>query len=421
MRLIVAFLLFLGAELSFAAPQKVTKNITISGIGTYVNNYDVLTSYSAIDGCKSINVLAPDNQIKDAKLLGALKVSKGNIAFLRTNNRSKNYATIGSFSLEKDDKVTIADLSEDLKSYTKIPGSIAFVGDDKHDIEFISSEAKKGNSGSPLYNEKGYIIGVLKGISTSSIEGRRVTGTSIKTIRNFAIKNRIRLSRPPFYGKNQTQRADFFDNYGVNVSCFSKDENGKLKDIGSFGTGVFINPDDVMTNAHVVNDCDVINVITKRKTYKATLIKKLPEKQGDIAFLRTNAKKQIFAYYDDRLPRLGQEIFFPFFTQNRGVFKKSSGKIAYIGQKNHGLEIIAPDLKRIVPGSPVFDERGRLIGTLATKLNYDMKKTMLIATPSSNILDFANKSRVKVLSNRVARYGSKKDNSRALIKIICNK
>ena len=418
--LLLVLLLFISTNNLFAAPKKVVRNITISGVGTYVNNYDVLTSYSAISGCKSINVLGENNEIKEAKLLGSLDISKGNIAFLRTNNRNKQYIVVGSFSTSENDQVSITDLSEDLNSYVKIPGSIVFVGDDKHDIEFISNEAKKGNSGSPLYNSKGYMIGVLKGISTSNIEGRRVTATSMKTIRNFAIKNRIRLSRPPYYGKDQTQAQDFYDNYGVNISCFSKDKNGNLKTVGSFGTGVFINPDDVMTNAHVVDDCDVINVITKKKTYKAKLIKKLPEKQGDIAFLRTSAKKQKFAYYDDRLPRVGEKIFFPFFTKDRGVFKKSIGDITYIGQKNHGLEISAPNLKRVIPGAPVFDQKGRLIGTLATKLNYDMKKTLLIATPASNIMDFANKSRVKILSNRVARYGDDNNNEKALIKIICN-
>lgn len=421
MRFILVFILFSFAKLSFGAPQKTVKNVTISGIGAYVNNYDVLTSYSAINECNSVGVLTADNQIKDAKILNAVEVSKGNLAFLRTNHKSSKYIVVGSFELNKNDPISIMDLSEDLKSYTSTSGQVAFVGINKDDIEFLSSEAKKGNSGSPLYNSKGYIIGVLKGISTSTLEGRHVTATSIKTIRDFAIKQRIKLSRPQFYGTNQTEKNDFFDHYGVNVSCFSKDENGQLQKIGKFGTGSFINPNDVMTNAHVVDDCDVINVITKNKSYEGKLIAKLPEKQGDIAFIRTTANTNRFSYYDDRLPLVGQDIFFPYYTDNRGVFKQSVGKITYIGTKNHGLEIIAPDLKRVIPGAPIFDEKGRLIGTLATKLNYDGKQDLIIATPANNILDFANQSRVRILSHRVARYGGDRDNEPALIKIICNK
>lgn len=421
MRLIVALLLLFGTSNAFAKTNKVVKKVTVSGIGIYVNNYDLLTSHSAISSCKSINILTPDNQIKDAKLLGSLGVSKGNIAFVRTNHKSKNYVVVGNFSTQKNDKVSIVDLSDDLKTYNRNSGLISFVGDDKHDIEFTSNEARKGNSGSPLYNSKGYIIGVLKGISTSKVEGRRVTATSIKTIRDFAIKNRIRLSRPQFYGKNQTQKQDFYDHYGVNISCFKKGSDGKLQDEGSFGTGVFINPNDVMTNAHVVDNCDVINVLTKNKVYKASLLKKLPEKQGDIAFVRTSANKQRFAYYDDQIPRIGEKIFFPFFTKNRGIFKKSIGEITYRGHKNHGLELIAPNLEKVMPGAPVFDLKGRLVGTLSNKVNYDMKKTLLIATPASSILDFANKNRVKILSHRVARYGGERKNDKSLTRIICNR
>ncbi|MBL6664295.1 MAG: serine protease [Rickettsiales bacterium] len=424
MRLILVFFLVLTAKLSHAFPpiqKRAVKNVTISGIGAYVNNYDILTSYSAVSGCKSLNILTSDGKIADAELLGALEISKGNLAFLRTNHKSAHYIVVGSFSLKKDDTVSILDLREDLKGYLSVSGTVAFIGDDKHDIEFISDDAKKGNSGSPLYNSKGYIIGVLKGIATSSSEGRYVTATSIKTIRDFAIKKRIRLSRAQFYGDNQTEKHQFYDNYGVNVSCFSKDENGKLQTVGKFGTGSFINPNDVMTNAHVVDNCDVINITTKDKVYQGQLIAQLPEKQGDIAFIRTKANTNRFSYYDDRLPLVGQEIFFPFYTEDRGIFKKSIGRISYVGHKNHGLEINAPDLKRVIAGAPVFDKQGRLIGTLATKLNYDMQKTLLIATPASNIVDFATNSRVRILSNRVARYNGTHNNDQALTKIICNK
>lgn len=394
------------------------KKILISGLGVYINNFDVLTSYSAIMNCKDVGIFNGNNKLINARLLNAVKISKGNLAFLRTNKRSQDYITLGNYTTKKDDAVNIIGLNDKVQK-ENFSGQIAFIGDDKHDIEFISNEARKGNSGSPLYNEKGYMIGILKGISNSNVEGRYVTGTSIQTIRQFAIKNGVRLSPPKFHGKNQTNTPNFFDNFGVNIACYKKDQSGNLAPIGSFGTGVFVNPNDVITNAHVVNNCNEIRVMNEKETFKAKLIAKLPEKQGDIAFLRTKAKRQNYAFYDDRLPRAGQKIFFPFFTQNRGIFKKSIAEVSYVGNKNHGMEIIAPQLQRITPGAPVLDLKGRLLGILSTRLNYNGNQSMLIATPASNISRLANVSRVRIKSARLARHNANEINKRAIVRIVC--
>jgi len=394
---LVLALLIMYIDNAFAAPKVIKRTILVSGIGSFINERDVITSYSAIRRCKKIKV-SVDDRFYDGVVLGSAKMFKGNLTFIRTNANKKDFALIRQKKLAVGDDVIITQLSEDLKSFHEIPAKIGFVGNDKHDLEISSPRVKKGNSGSPIYNEKGYMIGILKGISFSNQEEDFVSATSIKTIKDFANKSGVNLVKTNYYAKDLTKNPNFYRDFGVGIACFKSEDMNKKTFAASFGTGVFVNRDDVITNAHVLNDCDEIRVITKKKKYKGKLIAKLPAKQGDVAFIRTNANTSKYAIFEDRMPRKSEAVFFPYYTDQEGSFKAEGGLVKFVGNKNHGLELVAPGLERAIPGAPIYDNKGHYIGSLSGKLSYDQKTQLIIATPISVIKDFAIKNHVMLYS-----------------------
>lgn len=418
--IILIFIFFIN--ISWSTQITVTrpiKNITITGIGVLVNNRDVVTSFSSVQNCKQVSIMS-DAKIYQAKLLSYLEVTKGNLALIRTNLNSSHFALLELSNANSQQQIFVSDIKEDLKTFREIDATINFVGNNNYGIGFENKSVKKGNSGSPIYNEKGYMVGILTGTLSSDSEEEYTSATSIKSIQKFAKTHNIELSKPDFYGNDLKLKQGFFDNFAVNISCFNKDENGVLEKIGSFGTGVFVNPNDVITNAHVVKNCNEITVSTKNESYQGKLLAVLPEKQGDLAFIKTSANRTNYALFQDENLFIGQKIFFPAFTSQNGVFKKEESEVRFFGNKNHGIEILLPEESEVIFGSPVFDEKGDLLAIMAMNLNYNSQENLVIATPASVLKDFALKNGVPLYRrNGTILTRNFEERAKSLVKIIC--
>ncbi len=79
--------------------------------------------------------------------------------------------------------------------FTKSKGKISADLGDR--IIFLDPKGRQGNSGSPVFNNKGYLIGLLYG--GGGILSADSAATSLKEIKNFAKKNGVQL----FSIKNQ--------------------------------------------------------------------------------------------------------------------------------------------------------------------------------------------------------------------------
>ena len=297
---VIILTFFVLCNIAWSSQITVTRpeNIVVTGIGTLINNRDIVTSFSAVKSCKQVSVMF-GAKIYPAKVLSSLEITKGNLALIRTNLNVKDFILLQNIEAKPQEQVFIGNVEQDLKSFNEINAKINFVGNSNYNIEFEDRSVKKGNSGSPIYNEKGYMVGILTGISSSSDEAEYVNATSIKTVQRFAQIHNIELPKTQFYSNDLKIKYGFFDNFAVNISCFNRDANGVLEKYGSFGTGVFINPNDVITNAHVVRNCSEITVSTKDNKYQGQIIATLPEKQGDLAFIKTNARRANYAFMQD--------------------------------------------------------------------------------------------------------------------------
>jgi len=162
------------------------------------------------------------------------------------------------------------------------------------------------------------------------------------------------------------------------------------------GTGSFISPNIVMTNAHVVHACNKKIAVgdNKNNFFPSEVLAVLPENKGDIAFLKTNAKREHFALFSYNSPQLNDIALFPNYTSKVGEFDLVKGKLVDI--KEREMRFLNPKGRKGNSGSPVFNNKGYLIGILWGASG--IFKTETVATNAKTILNFARQSNVTLYS-----------------------
>ena len=159
---------------------------TGSGFVLTENGY-VVTNAHVVDGASSIKVSIPSGETYEAKLVGSDDTN--DVALLKVEAEGLSPVTIGSSTdlIVGDQVVAIGNPLGDLTS-TMTVGYVSAkdrdVTTDGTTINMIQTDAaiNSGNSGGPLFNMKGEVVG----ITTAKYSGSSSSGASIESI-GFAI------------------------------------------------------------------------------------------------------------------------------------------------------------------------------------------------------------------------------------------
>ena len=167
-----------------------------TGTGFLFSSSDyVITSYHVVHGSKSISVRLINGERIDATV--AIKDTNNDIAILKlsTSPRSRqNIITIGDSSLVRTgDRVftygfpLVALLGNQEPRYSEgFINSLSGISNDPRLFQ-VSIPIQPGNSGGPVFNEKGELIGMATS-SIDSIQTQKVFGATPQNV-NFAIKS----------------------------------------------------------------------------------------------------------------------------------------------------------------------------------------------------------------------------------------
>ena len=129
------------------------------GSGFFINNDSLVTNYHVIEGASRVEIklLGNESIIRNAKVIAASE--KHDLAIIKTN-KSFDYYNIDS--LYKDaigSRIFTIGNPRGLEG-TISEGIISAKRKEDYDLIQITAPISPGNSGGPLINEKGYVIGV---------------------------------------------------------------------------------------------------------------------------------------------------------------------------------------------------------------------------------------------------------------------
>ena len=179
-----------------SSPFEIKTGNTATGTGFLFSSSDyVITSYHVVHGSKSISVRFTNGERIDATI--AVKDTNNDIAILKLSKSPtsrQNIITLGdSSSVKTGDRVftygfPLVDLlgHQEPRYSEGFINSLSGMSNDPRLFQ-VSIPIQPGNSGGPVFNEKGELIGIATS-SIDSVQTQKVFGATPQNV-NFAIKS----------------------------------------------------------------------------------------------------------------------------------------------------------------------------------------------------------------------------------------
>ena len=184
---------------------------TSQGTGFFISKDSLITNYHVIEGAYSVEykLIGEDNFERGSEIISASQ--KHDIAIIKTNKKHDFFKYDPSNAEIIGSKIYTIGNPRGLEG-TISEGIISAKREEDYDLIQITAPISPGNSGGPLINEKGSVIG----ISTFTI-------TNSQNL-NFAvpIKYINECSKYTYYEKAQTSRK-LLDKTAVSISSFKKE------------------------------------------------------------------------------------------------------------------------------------------------------------------------------------------------------
>ena len=179
-----------------SSPLEIKTGDNATGTGFMFSSSDyVITSYHVVHGSKSISVRLINGERIDATI--AVKDTNNDIAILKLSKSPtsrQNIITLGdSTSVKTGDRVftygfPLVDLlgHQEPRYSEGFVNSLSGISNDPRLFQ-VSIPIQPGNSGGPVFNEKGELIGIATS-SIDSVQTQKVFGATPQNV-NFAIKS----------------------------------------------------------------------------------------------------------------------------------------------------------------------------------------------------------------------------------------
>jgi S1-C subfamily serine protease len=170
-----------------------------SGSGFFVSSEGhVITNHHVVDGCKTTKVNFRGSEI-EAKVLSIDKVN--DIAILKTNINPNNIFPVSNEDVSLLEDVVVAGypkgkkISSAIKTHKGVVTALAGAGDNYSNFQ-TDATINAGNSGGPIVNQKGNIVGIA--VATWAEEGVQGIHFGIKssTLKTFASSNSLKFLPP---------------------------------------------------------------------------------------------------------------------------------------------------------------------------------------------------------------------------------
>ena len=173
--------------------------VASSGSGFFVSpDGDIITNHHVIDQCESVKVNFKGSS-KETKTLATDKVN--DIAIIKVDINPDKYYSVSKDDVSLLEEVVVAGyplgkkVSSAIKTHKGVVTSLAGAGDNFSNFQ-TDAAINAGNSGGPILNQKGNVVGIA--VATWVQEGVQSIHFGIKssTLRAFASSNSLEFDEP---------------------------------------------------------------------------------------------------------------------------------------------------------------------------------------------------------------------------------
>lgn len=236
-----SFVIYGLVSIAYAMPRSVTYEMT-TGTGFYVDNNHIITNEHVVQNCKLIYTMGDKGVHKRIRQQPAQLIATDknkDLALLKSPSRANRIATLrANNGIKKGDPVLVIGYpgeQSQIGHYSKAHGKIIRVIGPQGKEQFVefTDSVRKGNSGGPLLDPNGNIIGVITGIlsyyktgtnpnqqAENNIERQTSIAVSLTQLKKFLTKNRIFYRINNTFGKYPEKKVESYGKHMiVNIQC----------------------------------------------------------------------------------------------------------------------------------------------------------------------------------------------------------
>jgi len=201
-----------------------SEDVASSGSGFFINNKGYfITNNHVVKGCKQSKITFKEESV-DAEVVATDQTL--DLALMKAKVKPKNYLNLSDEPPEKLQKIYVAGypfgkgLSDDLKLTQGIISSVKGYKDNSNQIQ-IDAAINSGNSGGPIVNEDGDLVGVaVSGLNKSKSEGIAF-GIKSAAVKNFLDVNKIKYSTSSLmnFGMSNKKLNNLLEDSAVYTFC----------------------------------------------------------------------------------------------------------------------------------------------------------------------------------------------------------
>ncbi|WP_415320117.1 serine protease [Candidatus Pelagibacter sp. Uisw_092] len=193
-----------------------------SGTGFIVSKQGhIITNNHVVDSCNTMKVTFNGNEV-DAKTLAVDKMN--DIAILKANIKPESIFPVSNDDVSLLEDVVVAGyplgkrVSSAIKTHKGVVTALAGAGDNYSNFQTDAS-INQGNSGGPIMNQKGNIVGIA--VATWVQEGVQGVHFGIKssTLKTFANSNNLKFSSPNYLELSNKDLGKLITDATVYLEC----------------------------------------------------------------------------------------------------------------------------------------------------------------------------------------------------------
>ncbi len=194
-----------------------------SGTGFFISKSGLMiTNHHVIDKCKPIKIIYKGKEIEANKLA----IDKNNdLAIIKANIRPDKFYSVSNEDAQLLEDVIVAGyplgkkVSAAIKATSGTVTALAGIGDNYSEFQ-TDAALNSGNSGGPIINEKGNVVGV----AVSKLQGENVESFNFavksSVLKTFANANKVKFSNPNRRPLKKQQLGELITKGTVYIECW---------------------------------------------------------------------------------------------------------------------------------------------------------------------------------------------------------